>query len=105
MLAMAPPVTSRSAAAISLLTRQKPVSSAAMIVPEKARVNNETLTITVLFNNFSLKEGISDCDIIFPAKNLIVRLQSLASVWQRWFESSGNGGNPNFLLQQHISTG
>lgn len=31
----------------------KPVSSAAVFVPENARVNNETLTITVLFTNFS----------------------------------------------------
>jgi hypothetical protein len=68
MLAIAPPATSRSAALISLLTRQKPVSSAAMIVPEKARENNEALTITVVFTNFSLKVGIPAGDIISPRR-------------------------------------
>jgi hypothetical protein len=58
-------VISRNAAFISSLTRQKPVSSAAVIVPEKARVNNETLTITVLFTSFSLNEGPPDCNMIF----------------------------------------
>ena len=58
MSAIAVPVTSRRAAFISLLTRQKAsVIRAAVIVPEKARVNNETLTITGLFTNFSLMDS------------------------------------------------
>ena len=46
MLAMALPVVSRRAAIMASLTKQKPVSSTAMMVPEKARLNREIFTIT-----------------------------------------------------------
>ena len=66
MLVMALPVSSRNAPTISLLIKQKPVSSIALMVPENARVNNETLTITVLFTKFSLKVGRLGCDTVSP---------------------------------------
>jgi len=65
MLAMAPPVISRRAAVISALSKQKPVSSAAMIVPGKARLNKATLMITFRLTSFSLNEG-PVCDTLSP---------------------------------------
>lgn len=47
------------------------MSSAAVIVPEKARVNNETLTITLLFTSFSLNEELPGCNVIFSAALLM----------------------------------
>jgi hypothetical protein len=46
MTAMAVPVVSRKAAIMASLTKQKPVSSTARMVPEKARLKREIFTIT-----------------------------------------------------------
>jgi len=46
MAAMAVPVVSRRAEIMASLTKQKPVSSTAMTVPEKARLKREIFTIT-----------------------------------------------------------
>lgn len=46
MAAMAVPVVSRRAATMASLSKQKPVSSTAMMVPEKARLKREIFTIT-----------------------------------------------------------
>src|SRR5579872_5005833 len=91
MLAMALPVSSRSAPTISLLARQKPVSSIAVIVPEKARVNNETLIITVLFTKFSLKVGRLGCDTVSPRTK--DRLHAPPQVGQGLFGSRSDWGN------------
>jgi len=71
MLAMAPPVTSRNAAIISSLARQNPISSAAVIVPAKARVNSDTFTITFRLISLSRNDGAPDCCIRFPADLLL----------------------------------
>ena len=47
MAAMALPVVSRRAAIMASLTKQKPVSSTEMMLPEKARLKRESFTITV----------------------------------------------------------
>jgi len=52
MPTMAVPVTSRSAEVIVSLRKQKPVSSVPVIVPENARLNKDSLTITDLPTNF-----------------------------------------------------
>jgi len=52
MPTIAVPVTSRSAEVIVSLRKQKPVSSAPVIVPENARLNKVSLTITDLPTNF-----------------------------------------------------
>lgn len=64
MLAIRLPVDSRRAPAISSLRKQKPVSSVAAIIPEKARLNSEIFTITRLPTSLALNEGGPDRDII-----------------------------------------
>ena len=54
MLAMIEPVLSRSAAIISLLEKQNPVSSVAVIVPAKARLNSETFNTTFRLTSLAL---------------------------------------------------
>lgn len=61
------PVASRKAPIISSLMKQKPVSSAEVMVPRKARLNSETLTITTLPGSLALNEAGAGCDI-FPSR-------------------------------------
>jgi hypothetical protein len=60
------PVTSRKAAIMASLTKQKPVSSTAVIVPVKARLNKESFTITDLPISFVLNEGKPGCNKVPP---------------------------------------
>lgn len=55
MAAMALPVVSRRAAIMASLLRQKPVSSTATMVPEKARLKREIFTMTDFPVNVVLK--------------------------------------------------
>jgi len=64
MPAMALPVVSRSAAIISSLTKQKPVSSVAVIAPRNARLNNETFTTTIRPTSLALYEDGSGFDMV-----------------------------------------
>jgi hypothetical protein len=65
MLAMALPVVSRRAAIIASLSKQKPVSSTAMMVPEKARLKSEIFTITDFPVNVVLKADGLDGGKVF----------------------------------------
>src|SRR5579859_2906292 len=92
MLAMAPPVTSRNAAIISSLARQNPISSAAVIVPAKARVNNDTFTITFRLISLSRNDGAPDCCIMsLPGSAL--RLQLGPQAGQQLFQPQSDGSN------------
>ncbi len=62
---MALPVVSRKAAIMASLTKQKPVSSTAMMVPEKARLKREIFTITDFPVNVVLKADGLDGGRIF----------------------------------------
>ena len=62
---MALPVVSRKAAIIASLTKQKPVSSTAMMVPEKARLKREIFTITDFPVNVVLKADGLDGGKVF----------------------------------------
>jgi len=64
MLAIRLPVDSRRAPTISSLRKQKPVSSAAVTVPAKARLKSETFMITRLPVSLALNEGGPGSDII-----------------------------------------
>ena len=65
-MAIALPDSSRKAWIMASLARQKPVSSVAVIVPEKALLKRETFRITDLPTSFALNEGGPDCDMVPP---------------------------------------
>lgn len=63
MLVIRLPVDSRRAPTISSLRKQKPVSSAVMTVPAKARLKSEILMITRFPASLALNEGGPGKDI------------------------------------------
>lgn len=65
MAAMAVPVVSRRAATMASLSRQKPVSSTAIMVPEKARLKREIFTITDFPASVVLKADGLDGNRVF----------------------------------------